>query len=88
MLAADGSVVTQRGAFNSTMVGIVEMPPHLPLAIIATEDRRFYGHFGMDIIGLSRAMVANVKAGDVVLGGSTITQQLAKNLFLTPERTV
>ena len=88
MLAADGSVVTQRGAFNSTMVGMVEMPPHLPLAIIATEDRRFYGHFGMDIIGLSRAMVANVKAGDVVQGGSTITQQLAKNLFLTPERTV
>lgn len=88
VLGADGSVVAQRGAFNSTMIGVAQMPPHLPRAIIATEDRRFYGHFGMDIIGFLRAMVANVKAGGVVQGGSTITQQLAKNLFLTPERTV
>jgi len=88
VLADDGSVVAQRGAFNSTIVGIAEMPPHLPRAIIATEDRRFYGHFGMDVVGFLRAMVANVRAGGVVQGGSTITQQLAKNLFLTPERTV
>ncbi len=88
VLAADGSVLAQRGAFNSVMVGVAEMPPHLPRAIIATEDRRFYGHFGMDIIGFFRAMVANIRAGGVVQGGSTITQQLAKNLFLTPERTL
>ncbi len=88
ILAADGSVVAQRGAFNSVMVGVAEMPPHLPRAIIATEDRRFYQHFGMDIIGFFRAMMANVKAGGVVQGGSTISQQLAKNLFLTPERTL
>lgn len=88
VLAADGSVVAQRGAFNSTMIWVTEMPPHLPQAIIATEDRRFYGHFGMDVFGFVRAMLANVRAGGVVQGGSTITQQLAKNLFLTPERTV
>lgn len=88
VLASDGSVLAQRGAFNSTMVSVAKMPPHLPRAIIATEDRRFYSHFGMDIIGFFRAMWANVRAGGVVQGGSTITQQLAKNLFLTPERTM
>ena len=88
VLAADGGIVAQRGAFNSVMVGVAEMPPHLPRAVIATEDRRFYGHFGMDVVGFARAMVANLRAGGVVQGGSTITQQLAKNLFLTPERTL
>ncbi|NKB56340.1 MAG: PBP1A family penicillin-binding protein [Alphaproteobacteria bacterium] len=88
VLAADGSVLAQRGAFNSTMVPIAAMPAYLPRAIIATEDRRFYQHFGMDIIGLFRAVLANLRAGGVVQGGSTITQQLAKNLFLTPERTL
>ena len=88
VLAADGSVVAQRGAFNTVMVGVAEMPPHLPHAILATEDRRFYQHFGMDVIGFFRAMAANVMAGGVVQGGSTISQQLAKNLFLTPERTL
>lgn len=88
VLAADGSVLAQHGAYNSVMVGVAEMPPYLPQAILATEDRRFYQHFGMDIIGFARAMVANVRAGGVVQGGSTISQQLAKNLFLTPERTL
>lgn len=88
VLAADGSVIAQRGAFNSTMIWVTEMPAHLPHAMIATEDRRFFSHFGMDVIGLVRAMLANLRAGGVVQGGSTITQQLAKNLFLTPERTV
>ena len=55
--------------------------------MIATEDRRFYSHFGIDLIGLARAAYANLRAGRVVQGGSTITQQLAKNVFLTPERT-
>jgi len=56
-------------------------------AVLAVEDRRFYSHFGIDLIGTSRALVTNLRAGRVVQGGSTITQQLAKNLFLSPERT-
>src|SRR5260370_7861008 len=64
------------------------MWPSLPKAVIATEDRRSYSHFGVDPIGLARAAFANIAAGRIVQGGSTITQQLAKNLFLTPERTL
>ena len=56
--------------------------------MIATEDQRFYWHFGVDPIGLARALVINLRAGHVVQGGSTITQQLAKNIFLTPDRTI
>ncbi|MEX2618257.1 MAG: PBP1A family penicillin-binding protein [Alphaproteobacteria bacterium] len=88
VLAADGGVLEQRGAFNGVLIDVSQMPPHLPRAVIATEDRRFYHHFGMDIIGFGRAMLANFQAGRVVQGGSTISQQLAKNLFLTPDRTV
>src|SRR5262249_18862479 len=57
-------------------------------AVLATEDRRFYDHFGIDLPGTARALVANTKAGGVVQGGSSITQQLAKNLFLNNERTI
>ena len=64
-----------------------EMPPHLPKAFIAIEDRRFRSHYGIDPLGLVRAVVANVLRRGVSQGGSTITQQLAKNLFLTQERT-
>ena len=64
-----------------------EMPPYLPKAFLAIEDRRFYSHFGIDPIGLVRAAVANLSRRGVSQGGSTITQQLAKNLFLTQERT-
>jgi penicillin-binding protein 1A len=64
------------------------MSPYLPKAVVATEDRRFYGHFGVDPIGLVRAAFANIAAGRIVQGGSTITQQLAKNLFLTQERSL
>ncbi len=67
---------------------IADLPPALPLAVLATEDRRFYDHFGLDVFGLTRAMIANLRAGAVVQGGSTITQQAAKNLFLSPERTL
>ena len=62
------------------------MSPYLPKAVIATEDRRFYSHFGIDPIGIARAAMANFRAGQVLQGGSTITQQLAKILFLSPER--
>src|SRR5207248_5921986 len=67
-------------------VTLKEMSRYLPEAVIATEDRRFYGHFGIDPVGLVRAAVADLRAGHLVQGGSTITQQLAKVLFLTPER--
>ena len=70
------------------MITVAELPAHLPQAVLATEDRRFYRHFGMDVIGFARALVANIHAGRVVQGGSTITQQLAKNLWLTPERSI
>jgi len=64
------------------------MPAHLPAAFIAIEDRRFRDHWGIDPIGLARAVHANFISGRVVQGGSTLTQQLAKNLFLTPERSL
>ena len=85
VLARDGSVLSRKG--GADQIAIRHLPAYLPQAVIATEDRRFYPHFGMDVIGLARAALANLKAGRVVQGGSTITQQLAKNLWLTPERT-
>jgi penicillin-binding protein 1A len=88
LLAADGSVLAERGAFFGDAVRIDELPPYVPQAIIAIEDRRFYSHFGVDPIGIARALYANWRAGATVQGGSTITQQLAKNLFLKPERTL
>jgi penicillin-binding protein 1A len=88
ILAADGSLLATFGDLFGQPLTLQEMSPYLPKAVIATEDRRFYSHFGIDPIGLLRAVVANFSAGRVVQGGSTITQQLAKNLFLTPERSV
>jgi penicillin-binding protein 1A len=67
---------------------VEEMPAHVINAVLATEDRRFYEHIGLDFLGLARAMTENARAGDVVQGGSTLTQQLAKNVFLSNERTV
>ena len=88
LLAADGSVLAERGAFFGDAVRIDELPPYVPQAIIAIEDRRFYSHFGVDPLGIARAIYTNYRAGATVQGGSTITQQLAKNLFLKPERTL
>src|SRR6266436_2614326 len=88
ILAADGSLLTTFGDLFGQSLTLREMSPFLPKAVIATEDRRFYSHFGIDPIGLLRAGFANLAAGRVVQGGSTITQQLAKNLFLTPERSL
>ena len=87
MLARDGTVITERGSFYGDAAKISELPRYVPLAVVAIEDRRFYSHFGIDPIGLVRAFYTNYKAGRVVQGGSTLTQQLAKNLFLKPERT-
>ena len=83
-----GNEIGQRGIIQRDSVPIDEMPDHVIKAVLATEDRRFFDHFGIDFLGLTRAMSENVRANSVVQGGSTITQQLAKNLFLSNERTV
>jgi penicillin-binding protein 1A len=88
LLAADGSVLAEQGAFFGDEVRVAELPRYVPEAVIAIEDRRFRSHHGVDPIGLLRAMVENLKVGRVVQGGSTLTQQLAKNLFLSPDRTL
>lgn len=69
-------------------IPIGEMPPKVVQAVIASEDRRFYRHWGLDLIGVFRATLRNMRAGSVVEGGSTISQQLAKNLFLSQERNI
>jgi penicillin-binding protein 1A len=83
----DGSVLAQRGEMAGANVALKELPPYLPKAFIAIEDRRFYSHYGIDPFGIARAAVANILHRGVSQGGSTLTQQLAKNLFLTQERT-
>ncbi|MEO1612021.1 MAG: transglycosylase domain-containing protein, partial [Pseudomonadota bacterium] len=88
LLDAKGDVFAWRGAQFGGEITPGDVSPHLVNAIIAAEDRRFYSHFGIDPRGLARAMVANVRAGRFVQGGSTLTQQVAKNVFLTSERTI
>jgi len=87
LVAADGTQIAERG-LRRGYIRLRQMPPYLVDAVLATEDRRFRSHLGIDPVGLARAMIANIQAGAVVEGGSTITQQLAKNVFLTPERTI
>ncbi len=87
LVSSDGQLLAERGSFFGDEVRLDELPSYLPQAVMAIEDRRFYNHFGMDPVGLFRAFMANYGAGRVVQGGSTLTQQLAKNLFLKPERT-
>jgi penicillin-binding protein 1A len=84
----DGRVLVTRGDMGGAAVPLKELPPHLPKAFVAIEDRRFYSHFGVDAMGIARAATANVLRRGVAQGGSTLTQQLAKNLFLTQERTL
>jgi penicillin-binding protein 1A len=84
----DGGILATRGEMAGTNVALADLPPYLPQAFIAIEDRRFYSHFGIDPAGILRAAVANVMRRGVAQGGSTLTQQLAKNLFLTQERTL
>ena len=83
-----GNEVGSRGIKHNHSVPLDELPDHLIKAVLATEDRRFYEHFGIDIPGTFRAVLTNARAGGVVQGGSSITQQLAKNLFLSNERTI
>jgi penicillin-binding protein 1A len=83
-----GNEIGRRGVFQLDSVPVDEMPDHVIKAVLATEDRRFFEHYGIDFFGLARAVSENVRANSVVQGGSTLSQQLAKNLFLSNERTV
>jgi penicillin-binding protein 1A len=83
----DGSLIATRGEMPGANVSLKDLPPYLPKAFIAIEDRRFYSHFGIDPTGIMRAAVTNLLHRGVSQGGSTLSQQLAKNLFLTQERT-
>lgn len=87
ILASDGTLIANRGETGGRQVALKELPPYLPKAFVAIEDRRFYDHFGIDPVGIARALVRNFTSRGVAQGGSTLTQQLAKNLFLTQERT-
>src|SRR6187401_3517871 len=88
IVGLNGRVLATRGEMGGSAVPLRELPPHLPKAFIAIEDRRFYSHYGVDPFGIARAVAANVLHRGVSQGGSTLTQQLAKNLFLTQERTM
>ena len=88
ILDRHGAEIAVVGGRHGRTARVSELPPHLIAAFLAVEDRRFRRHFGLDPIGLMRAAWVNLKAGRVVQGGSTITQQLAKTVFLTPERSL
>ena len=87
-LDRSGALITVRGSQYAPPVKIDEMPPYVPAAFVAIEDRRFYHHLGFDMIGIMRAVVADLRRGHAAEGASTITQQLARNLFLTPDQTI
>jgi len=88
ILSVNGKLIANRGATGGAVARLSEISPYIPMAVIAIEDRRYHSHFGFDPIGFTRAMVHNAIAGKLVQGGSTLTQQLAKNIFLKPERTL
>ncbi len=88
VLAADGSLLMTQGDLFGEVLTLRDMPRAIPDALIAIEDRRFRAHWGIDPVGVARALWANWSEGDVVQGGSTLTQQLAKNLFLSADRSL
>jgi penicillin-binding protein 1A len=85
---AQGHALARRGDLAGAPTPLKEMPSYVPKAFVAIEDRRFHEHYGVDPFGIGRAAIANILHRGVAQGGSTITQQLAKNLFLTQERTI
>ncbi|MFA5958134.1 PBP1A family penicillin-binding protein [Hyphomicrobium sp.] len=87
-LDVNGNEIGRRGILHNDSVPLSDIPNVLIKATLATEDRRFFEHYGIDVLGTLRALVTNVQANEVVQGGSTLTQQLAKNLFLSSERSV
>lgn len=86
LLAKDGAFLASYGELHGVMVTVAELPAHLPRAVIAIEDKRFYEHGGIDPWGVARALFVNITSGEIRQGASTITQQLAKNLLLTHRR--
>ena len=88
LVTADGKPFARRGSYKEQPVDATKLPKYVPGAFIAIEDRRFYSHFGIDLKALTRALQRNVSAGEVQQGGSTITQQLAKNAFLSNKRSL
>jgi len=86
MIDRHGYLIARKNLTQGAMINVRDLPPYVPAAFIAIEDRRFREHMGVDFIGVVRAALENLAAGHVVQGGSTITQQLAKNLFLQPTR--
>lgn len=87
-LDRNGKEIGQRGILHNDALALEDIPDYLIKATLATEDRRFFEHFGIDVLGTVRALLENARAGETVQGGSTITQQLAKNLFLSSERSL
>jgi penicillin-binding protein 1A len=83
-----GNEIGKRGLLRDDSVPLEELPDFLIKATLATEDRRFFEHFGVDVVGTIRALTANARHDSVVQGGSSLTQQLAKNMFLSPERSL
>ncbi|MDH3198240.1 MAG: PBP1A family penicillin-binding protein [Candidatus Krumholzibacteria bacterium] len=88
VFARDRSLIGEFYIEDRALVPLEEIPPHLVDAVIAIEDRKFYSHWGVDIFGIARAMLANIRTGRYAQGGSTITQQLARNLFDMFENTL
>ena len=88
IVAADGQLISNRGKSGGEAVSLRELPYYVPAAFISIEDRRFREHFGVDLIGMASVALESLKAGGITRGASTITQQLAKNLFLTPDQTL
>lgn len=88
LLDKDGNEIGKRGILHNDAVPLEEIPESVIKATLATEDRRFFEHYGIDVLGTVRALAENLRANDVVQGGSSLTQQLAKNLFLSSERSL
>ena len=88
LLATDGSPILVHGASAGAPVRLADLPSHVPNAILAVEDRNFYHHFGANPVSVLRALIVNAKEREIRQGGSTITQQLAKNIFLNADRTI
>ncbi|WP_343699514.1 transglycosylase domain-containing protein [Caulobacter sp.] len=86
LVAQDGSPIARRGSYKEAPIDVTKLPAYVPGAFIAIEDRRFYSHMGVDLKAIARALNRNAQAGGVSEGGSTITQQLAKNAFLSSDR--
>ena len=88
VLYSDGSKISTIGDFHDNQITFSQIPGHLIDAVVATEDRKFFIHQGVDFLGIIRAFFINLRSNKIVQGGSTITQQLAKLIFLSPERTL